>query len=111
MSRLPTLKNGKTAAQRRASRQNENLGALRETQAWHRSHALRAERDLDWRTAYEHWAMAGEHEKAECCRYIAEACEKGDRYRARVRALVAEGLGRKMDDIYRQASVEVYGHA
>lgn len=85
------------------------------TRTWHRELARRAEQDNDWRRAFEHWAVAGEHEKAEACRYIAEACEKGDRYRARVRELSAQaidqGLGRTVDEIYRQASMEVYGHA
>lgn len=89
--------------------------ALKPSATYQRDLARRAERDLDWGSAADHWAAAGELERAEACSYIRRAIEKGDKYRARVRELtrqsIDQGLGKTVDEIYRQANQEVYGHA
>lgn len=67
--------------------------------------ARRCEQDNDWRGAAKIWRELGEHKHAEACELILESNEKGDRWRLRVKQLMATA----QEEAYRQATFEIYG--
>ena len=67
--------------------------------------ARRAEHDSCWIEAAGIWREIGENSQADACESIASATDKGDRWRRRVKELMA----RYQAEAYRQATEEVYG--
>jgi len=65
------------------------------------------ERAMRWEEAANAWDAQGSHVHAAACRRIATANEKGDRFRARVKELQAEGFVYWIALI--QANKEIYG--
>ncbi len=70
-----------------------------------RDEARREQMALNWFKAAELWREIGEHGNAEACMVIKEACDKGDRFRARVEEL----MGQATLEVYAQANKEIYG--
>jgi len=64
-----------------------------------RDEARREQMALNWFKAAKLWRELGEHKNAEACETIRDACDKGDRFRARV------------DELMREATLKVYARA
>jgi len=70
-----------------------------------REEARREQMAMHWRKAAVIWRDIGDHANAEACEAIQDACDKGDRFRARVTELIGEATVKA----YAQANKEIYG--
>ena len=70
-----------------------------------REEAMREQMAMNWFKAAKIWREIGDHKNAEACEAIRDACDKGDRFRARVTQLIEDATLKA----YAQANEEIYG--